>query len=64
MHRCGRNAKRCAKSERIYAMKCVRSERRYARREGSNINSNSNISKHHCLHHHHQFHPRTSTGNL
>jgi hypothetical protein len=62
MHRCGRNAKRCARRERIYARRCVRSERRYARR-GGRI-SNNNISKHHCLHLHHQFHPGTSTGNL
>jgi hypothetical protein len=60
MRRCGRNARRCAKSERIYARRCTKSERRYARREGRN--SNINRSKYHCLHHHHQFHPGTSTG--
>jgi hypothetical protein len=58
--RCGRNARRCAKSERIYPRRCAKSERRYARREGRSSNSNNNISKHHCLHHHHQFHPGTS----
>jgi hypothetical protein len=57
MRRCGRNARRCAKSERIYARRCAKSERRYAKREGHNNNSN----KHHCLHHH-QFHPGTSIG--
>jgi hypothetical protein len=31
MRRCGRNARRCAKSERTYARRCVKSERRYAR---------------------------------
>jgi hypothetical protein len=62
MHRCGRNARRCAKSERIYARRYAKSERRYARREGRN--SNSNNSKHHCLHDHLHFHPGTSTRNL
>jgi hypothetical protein len=62
MRRCGRNARRCAKNERIYARKCARSERRYSRREGRNSNNNS--SKHHYLHLHHQFHPGTNTGNL
>jgi hypothetical protein len=58
MRRCGRNARRCAKSETMYARRCSKSERRYARREGRNSNSN----KHHCLHLHHQFHPKISTG--
>jgi hypothetical protein len=35
MRRCGKNAKRCAKSERIYARKCVRSERDMLREKGA-----------------------------
>jgi hypothetical protein len=62
MRRCGRNARRCAKSERIYARRCAKSERRYARREGHNSNNNNN--KDHCLHHHLHFHPEISTRNL
>jgi hypothetical protein len=62
MHRCGRNAKKCTRRERIYVRRCARSKRRYTRRGGHN--SNSNISKHHCLHHHLHFHPGTSTRNL
>jgi hypothetical protein len=54
------NIKRCAKKERRYARRCAKSERRYARREGRN----SNCSKHHYLHLHHQFHPRISTKSL
>jgi hypothetical protein len=50
----------CQERERIYTRKCARRERRYARREGRSCNS----SKHHCILHHHQFHPGTSTGNL
>jgi hypothetical protein len=61
-----RNARKCAKSEKIYVRRCARSERRYARREGcnssNNCNNNNNIRKYHCLHLHHQFHPKTSTG--
>jgi hypothetical protein len=56
MHRCGINAKRCARRESIYARRCAMSERRYARRGGCNS------SKHH--YHHLHFHPRTSTENL
>jgi hypothetical protein len=58
MHRCGRNAKRCARRERIYARRCAMSERRYARRGGCNS------SKHHCHHHHLHFHLGASTENL
>jgi hypothetical protein len=61
MHRCDRNAKRCARRERIYIKRCAKSERRYARGEGRN---SSNNNKHHYLHLHHQFHPGISTGNL
>jgi hypothetical protein len=61
MHRCGRNAKRCTRRERIYVRRCARSERRYARREGRSSNSNN---KYHCRHHHLHFRPGISTGNL
>jgi hypothetical protein len=61
-----RNARKCAKSEKIHVRRCARSERRYARREGrnssKNCNNNNNICKYHYLHLHHQFHPETSTG--
>jgi hypothetical protein len=59
MLRCSRNTRRCAKSGRRYVESCAKNEKRYARKGG--CNSNSNISKHHCLHHHHQFHPEIST---
>jgi hypothetical protein len=64
MLRCNRNARRCAKSGRRYVESCAKNEKRYARKGGrsSNSNNNSNISKHHCLHLHHQFHPEISTG--
>jgi hypothetical protein len=58
MHICDRNAKKCARRERIYARRCAMSERRYARRGGCNS------SKHHCHHHHLHFHLGTSTKNL
>jgi hypothetical protein len=60
MLRCSRNARRCAKSGRIYVESCAKNEKRYTRKGGRS--NNSNISKHHCLHHHHQFHPKISTG--
>jgi hypothetical protein len=58
--RCSRNARRCAKSGRIYVESCAKNEKRYARREGCNNNNNNN-NKYHCLHHHHQFHPEIRT---
>jgi hypothetical protein len=60
MLRCDKSVKRYAKKERIYAGRCAKSGRRYVKREGCNSNS----SKHHCLHLHHQFHPGISTGSL
>jgi hypothetical protein len=59
--RCSRNARRCAKSGRIYVESCAKNEKRYVRKGGrNNSKCNSNSNKYHCLHHHHQFHPETS----
>jgi hypothetical protein len=65
--RCNRNARRCAKSGRIYVESYARNERRYARKGGRNsscnnkCNNSNNNNKYHCLHLHHQFHPEIST---
>jgi hypothetical protein len=57
--RCSRNARRCAKSGRIYVESCAKNEKRYVRKGGRN---SSNSNKYHRLHHHHQFHPEISIG--
>jgi hypothetical protein len=57
MLRCSRNASRCTKSGRRYIESCTKNKKRYARKGGCSSNSN----KHHCLHHHPQFHPEIST---
>jgi hypothetical protein len=52
--RCSRNARRCAKSGRIYVESYAKNEKRYARKGGRNSSNNSsNSNKYHCLHHHH-----------